>query len=55
MLKLLSSKLYRLSSGPVTVLALLIFALFIVFVLPAQADRATTIAGEAGSPASLLT
>lgn len=50
MLKLLSNNFYRLSSGPVALLALLIFAAFIAFVLPAQADRAAAIAGEAGSP-----
>ena len=50
MLKRLSDFLYRRSSRPVTLLAILIFALFVAFVLPAQAERAAAVAGPAGSP-----
>ena len=50
MLKTLSNKLYRLSSGPITILALVIFALVVAFVLPAQAQRAEAASGGADSP-----
>jgi len=50
MLKTLSSKLYQLSSGPITLLALVIFALVVAFVLPAQAERAEVASGGADSP-----
>ena len=50
MLKKLSVKLYQFSSGFVTLLGLLIFAVFVAFVLPQQADRAESISQGAGSP-----
>ena len=50
MLKNISNKLYQLSSGSVTLIALLIFALFVAFVLPNQAKRAEAVSGGAGSP-----
>ena len=50
MLKNLSNKLYQLSSGAVTILALVIFALVVAFVLPAQAQRAEVDSGGADSP-----
>ena len=50
MLKTLSNKLYQMSSGLVTILALVIFALVVAFVLPAQAERAEALSGGADSP-----
>ena len=50
MLKNISIKLYQLSSGLVTLLALLIFALVVAFVLPGQASRAESVSQGAGSP-----
>lgn len=50
MLKTLSTKLYQLSSGFVTLLGLLIFALVVAFVLPQQAERAESVSQGAGSP-----
>jgi hypothetical protein len=50
MLKKLSVKLYQFSSGFVTLLGLLIFAVFVAFVLPQQAERAEAVAQGAGSP-----
>ena len=50
MLNKLSYKLYQFSSGLVTLLGLLIFALFIGFVLPQQANRAEAVSQGAGSP-----
>jgi len=50
MLKTLSTKLYQLSSGRITLLALIIFALVVAFVLPEQAKRAEAISGGTGSP-----
>lgn len=46
----LSQALYRLSSGPVTLAALVVFILFMVFVLPSQAQKADAASGGAGSP-----
>lgn len=46
----LSQALYRLSSGPVTLAALAVFILFMVFVLPDQAQKAEAVSGGAGSP-----
>lgn len=46
----LSRSLYRLSSGPVTLAALVVFILFMVFVLPDQARKAESVSGGAGSP-----
>ena len=46
----LSQVLYRVSSGPVTLAALVVFILFMVFVLPRQAQKAETVSGGAGSP-----
>lgn len=50
MLNKLSNKLYQYSSGFITLLGLLIFALFIGFVLPQQAERAESVSQGAGSP-----
>jgi hypothetical protein len=50
MLKILSNKIYQFSSGLVTLLGLLIFALFIAFVLPRQSERAAAVSQGAGSP-----
>jgi hypothetical protein len=50
MLNKLSIKLYQLSSGFVTLLGLLIFAVFVAFVLPQQAKRAEAVSRGAGSP-----
>lgn len=50
MLKTLSNKLYQLSNGSIMILALVIFALVVVFVLPAQAQRAEAASGGADSP-----
>ena len=50
MLKKLSVKLYQFSSGFVTLLGLLIFAVFVAFVLPQQAERAEAVSQGAGSP-----
>jgi hypothetical protein len=50
MLNKLSIKLYQFSNGFITLLGLLIFAVFIAFVLPQQAERAETISQGAGSP-----
>jgi hypothetical protein len=47
MLKTLSTKLYQLSNGTITLIALVIFALVIAFVLPAQAQRAEVASGGA--------
>jgi hypothetical protein len=50
MLNKLSIKLYQFSNGFITLLGLLIFAVFIAFVLPQQAERAETISQGIGSP-----
>jgi len=50
MLKNISTKLYQLSSGTITILALVVFALVIAFVLPQQAKQAESVSGGAGSP-----
>jgi len=50
MLKTLSAKLYQLSSGSITLLALVIFALVVAFVLPVQAQRAEAASGGVDSP-----
>ena len=50
MMNKLSQSLYRLSSGPVTLAALAVFILFMVFVLPDQAQKAEAVSGGAGSP-----
>jgi len=50
MLKTLSIKLYQLSNGRVTLIALVIFVLVVAFVLPAQARRAEAASGGADSP-----
>ena len=50
MLKTLSIKLYTLSSGTITLIALVVFALVVAFVLPAQAERAEASSGGADSP-----
>jgi hypothetical protein len=46
----ISDRLYRVSSGWVTLVALLVFVLFTVFVLPGQPTKAGDQAGDAGSP-----
>ena len=50
----ISAWLYRVSTGWVTLVALLVFALFIALVLPAQAEQAALESGDAGSPDSSL-
>ncbi len=50
MLKRISDWLQRVSSGWVTLCALVIFTLFTALVLPGQAARAETDAGDAGTP-----
>lgn len=50
MLKKISIKLYQFSSGFLTLLGLLIFAAFVAFVLPQQAERAESVSQGAGSP-----
>jgi len=50
MLKTQSNKFYQLSSGPITILALVIFALVVAFVLPAQAERAEAVSEGTNSP-----
>jgi hypothetical protein len=50
MLNELSNKVYQFSNGRVTLLGLLIFALFVGFVLPQQANRAEAVSQGAGSP-----
>jgi hypothetical protein len=50
MLNKLSARLYQFSSGLVTLLGLLIFAVFVAFILPQQAERAEAISQGAGSP-----
>jgi hypothetical protein len=50
MLKKLSNKLYQFSSGFVTLLGILIFAVFVAFVLPQQAERAEAVSQGSGSP-----
>lgn len=50
MLKIISNKLYQLSNGSITLFALVIFALVVAFVLPAQAQRAEAASGGADSP-----
>jgi hypothetical protein len=50
MLKAISNKLYQFSNGSITLFALLIFALVVAFVLPAQAERAEAASGGADSP-----
>jgi len=50
MLKTLSVKLYQLSSGLVTILAFVIFAIVVVFILPEQAKRAEAVSGGADAP-----
>ena len=50
MLKTTSHKLYQLSNGTITIIALMIFALVVAFVLPAQAERADASSGGADSP-----
>ncbi len=50
MLKTLSNKLYHLSNGTITIIALVIFGLVVAFILPAQAERAEAASGGADSP-----
>ena len=50
MLRKISHGLSRLSTGWVTLIALVIFILFMALVLPGQAERAEQVSGEAGSP-----
>jgi hypothetical protein len=52
MLKYVSEKMFLLSSGRVTLAALLLFAIFIGYVLPDQAAKAQIYSGGAGSPDS---
>jgi len=46
----ISNRLYQLSSGGVALVALLVFAFFIAFILPKQAQHAEAVSGGAGSP-----
>jgi len=46
----LSSMMYRISRGPVTLAALILFVLFVSLVLPKQAVQAETYSKKAGSP-----
>jgi hypothetical protein len=48
--KKISSMLYRLSSGPVTLTALILFLLFVSLVMPKQAAQAEMYSKDAGSP-----
>lgn len=48
--KTLSNKLYQLSNGTITILALVLFVLVVAFVLPAQAQRTEAASGGADSP-----
>ena len=50
MLKTISNKLYQLSNGTITIIALVIFGLVVAFILPAQAQRAEASSGGADSP-----
>lgn len=50
MIKRLSNWLYRISSGLVTITALIIFLLFTILVLPRQSASADAVSGEAGTP-----
>lgn len=50
LLKNISSWLFQISNGWVTLTALFIFVLFSVLVLPAQSSQADEISGETGSP-----
>jgi hypothetical protein len=50
MLKTLSEKMFLFSSGRVTLVSLILFAVFIGYVLPDQAIKAETYSGGAGSP-----
>lgn len=48
--KQVSDWLRRVSTGPVTLLALVVFVAFAALVLPQQAGRAAQVSGDAGSP-----
>jgi hypothetical protein len=48
--KRISDWLRRVSTGPVTLLALAVFLAFGALVLPQQADRAAQVTGDVGSP-----
>jgi len=50
MLSRISSIFQRISHGPVTLVALVIFLLFVSLILPGQAAQAKTYGKEAGSP-----
>jgi hypothetical protein len=52
MLKYASEKMFSLSSGRVTLAALILFAVFIGYVLPDQSAKAEVYSGGAGSPDS---
>jgi hypothetical protein len=49
-MKKISNRLYALSSGWLTLVALVVFLLFTALVLPGQSQQARAEAGEAGSP-----
>jgi succinate dehydrogenase hydrophobic anchor subunit len=49
-LKGLSNWLYTVSTGWVALVALLVFFLFSVLVLPGQSSQAEAVSGESGSP-----
>ena len=46
----ISSMLYRISSGPVALAALILFLLFVSLVMPKQSAQAETYSKDAGSP-----
>jgi hypothetical protein len=50
----ISTWLHHVSTGWVALVALILFALFIALVLPAQAEQAAAESGDAGSPDSSL-
>ena len=52
MLKYVSEKMFLLSSGHMTLAALILFAVFIGYVLPDQAAKTAAYSGGAGSPDS---
>ncbi len=50
----LSNWIYKISSGWVTLICLVIFLLFTALVLPSQSDRADAYSGDVGSPDTSL-
>ncbi len=54
MLKSVSDKLFSIANGRVTLASLILFAVFIGYILPAQAAKAEAYSHSAGSPDSLF-